>query len=481
MKTIGQISKFLNLSCPQNIENINIQSIVLDSRKCCQQSVFVALKGSLSDGNKYIQEVLSRGIPFVLTDNHALDNSTNVRYVSNLKDNLCDLSQWFYDYKKPKNIIGVTGTNGKTSITNYISQILDLASSKTLLLGTIGNGLYPDLEESTHTTLDTLSLYQKIGMYKNFDNLVMEVSSHSLDQNRVKGLDFDMAVFCNLSHDHLDYHKTMDNYFLAKAKLFQGKNLKRAVINIDDDYGRKLCDITTAKEIFRVSFLDKSADIYLEQLNIESLQTNFKLFLKGQFLGQFSTNLIGEFNLMNIALSLGVVENIIGIKKALENISLIKPVKGRMERIPLANGAVIVIDYAHTPDALEKALLALIPYRSTKLWCLFGCGGNRDTTKRPEMAEIAERYADKVIVTEDNSRLESFDSILADIKKGFTNADKHIYINSREQAIKYSIENAQAGDIILLAGKGHECYMDVNGVKEHFDEREKIAKYGVIV
>ncbi|MBK2029024.1 UDP-N-acetylmuramoyl-L-alanyl-D-glutamate--2,6-diaminopimelate ligase [Francisella noatunensis] len=475
MRSISQILKFLDIQT-LSPNNFQIESLSLDSRKCDEKSVFIALKGLSTDGNKYIDSVLAKNVSLVLTDSHEFEDQKRVFYIQSLKEKLSNLAIWFYDYKKPQNIIGITGTNGKTSISSYIAQLKKLIGQKSLLLGTNGNGIYPDLQESTHTTLDILSLYQTISYYKDYQNLVMEVSSHSLDQKRTEGLDFDIVVFSNLSHDHLDYHKTMDNYFEAKAKLFQFKSLKKAVINIDDEYGQKLCEVCDC-EIVTVSLKSKKADIYLESKSIESMQTSFDLYISQKYTGTYQTSLVGEFNLMNLGLSLAVLDDSSTREQLLENIFKLKPVKGRMEVIALANGAKIIIDYAHTPDALEKALQTLANYYPNNLWCIFGCGGNRDTTKRPIMAEIAEEYANKVVVTEDNNRFENIESIFDDIKKGFSHPERHTFIDSREKAIKYTIENSKANDVILLAGKGHECYLDKNGIKEYFDEREVIAKY----
>lgn len=415
MRSISQILKFLDIQT-LSPNNFQIESLSLDSRKCDEKSVFIALKGLSTDGNKYIDSVLAKNVSLVLTDSHEFEDQKRVFYIQSLKEKLSNLAIWFYDYKKPQNIIGITGTNGKTSISSYIAQLKKLIGQKSLLLGTNGNGIYPDLQESTHTTLDILSLYQTISYYKDYQNLVMEVSSHSLDQKRTEGLDFDIVVFSNLSHDHLDYHKTMDNYFEAKAKLFQFKSLKKAVINIDDEYGQKLCEVCDC-EIVTVSLKSKKADIYLESKSIESMQTSFDLYISQKYTGTYQTSLVGEFNLMNLGLSLAVLDDSSTREQLLENIFKLKPVKGRMEVIALANGAKIIIDYAHTPDALEKALQTLANYYPNNLWCIFGCGGNRDTTKRPIMAEIAEEYANKVVVTEDNNRFENIESIFDDIKK----------------------------------------------------------------
>ncbi|QIW10673.1 UDP-N-acetylmuramoyl-L-alanyl-D-glutamate--2,6-diaminopimelate ligase [Francisella sp. LA112445] len=475
MRSISQILKFLGV---QNLseDDFEIQSLYLDSRKCDSGSAFIALKGQTTDGNKYINTVISQGVSLVFTDSAEFEDGNKVFYVKDLKDKLANLAIWFYAYKKPSNIIGITGTNGKTSISNYIAQFLDLNAQKTLLLGTNGNGIYPNLKESSHTTLDVLSLYQTTSSYSDYQNLVMEVSSHSLDQKRTEGLDFDIAVFSNLSHDHLDYHKTMQSYFEAKAKLFKFDSLRKAVINIDDDYGQKLCDLCSC-EVITVSLKSNQADVYIDVKAIENMQTSFELYAFQEYLGIYQTALVGEFNLMNLALSFAALDGYLLREELLENIINIRPVKGRMEIIQLYNGAKVIIDYAHTPDALEKALQTLQDYSQNTLWSIFGCGGDRDATKRPEMAKIAEKYADKIIVTEDNNRFENIDNIFNDIKKGFNNVDQHKFIPSRKNAIEYAIEKSKIGDIILLAGKGHECYLDKNGVKEYFDEREVVRKY----
>lgn len=474
MKFTLQVLDFLKIKST-NHQDTSINSLYLDSRKCNIQSVFIALKGRTTDGNKYIKDVLAKGVKLVLTDDFNRDNQQDVFYVDNLKEELVDLAKWFYGYKKPENVTGITGTNGKTSISNYVAQFFDLNNQQALLLGTNGNGIYPDLKESTHTTLDILSLYSELADYKNYQNLVMEVSSHALDQKRTKGLDFDVAVFSNLSHDHLDYHKTMDNYFTAKSRFFQFTSLKKAVINIDDKYGQKLCDIPCC-EVITVSLESKQADVYIDVKDITNMQTSFDLHLFEENVGNFTTQLVGDFNLTNLGLSIAAVDGQIVRSDLLANISKIKPVKGRMEIIELPNGAKVIIDYAHTPDALEKALVTLKVYSQAKLWSVFGCGGDRDTTKRSKMAAVAEKYADKIVVTEDNNRFEDIESIFDDIRDGFSGS--HTFIKSREEAVRYVIESAKAQDIIFLAGKGHECYLDKNGVKEFFDEREIIYKYG---
>ena len=476
MRKIKDVLKFFNLKI-DNYENIFIKNIKLDSRIIKSNDVFVALKGLDLNGNAFIEKAINNGASLILTDSESYADNKKIFYINKLKDKLHLFAQWFYSYKKINNIIGITGTNGKTSISHYFAQALYFLNQKTLLLGTNGNGMFPNLEESSHTTLDKLSLYKQISKYNNAENIVMEVSSHSLAQNRIQGLEFDYAVFSNLTHDHLDYHKTMDKYFSAKRKLFKFNSLKKSIINIDCSYGQKI--FNEFNNVISVSIKNNKANYFFKELSTNNFKTEFEYYKQSKKIGSYKTNLIGQFNLNNLGLVIATLEQFINIdNKLLENILLnIKPVKGRMEVIKLSNGANIIIDYAHTPDALKNVLKTLKQYQKNNLFCVFGCGGNRDKEKRAIMAKITEQYTNNIIVTEDNSRFENIENIFTDIKKGFTKNNNAIFIEDREQAIKYVINNSKNQDIILLAGKGHECYLDKNGQKLYFDEREIIKKY----
>jgi len=481
MKTQQQILEYFKL---KNHMHHKFTNIYIDSRLCDDSDVFIALKGQISDGNDFIDDVIKKGVKLVLTDTQEMANGIVIFFIENLRQELPLFAKWFYDnLDLEQNIIGITGTNGKTSISHYLSQINDLIGQKSLLCGTNGNGIYPDLKKTTHTTLDNLSLNRLFNQYgKDVQNIIMEVSSHSLEQDRVADVGFKTVIFSNLTHDHLDYHKTMQNYFESKLKLFKYSNLEKHIVNIDDNYGKKIVQYllqngVSSQKILQVSTKDKKADIYLEKITLKKTQTLFKLFFLQKFILEAETSLLGGFNLNNLALALAnIIDKKIDVKKLSRFISLIKPVKGRMESITLKNGVNIVIDYAHTPDALENALISLQIYTKNKLKCMFGCGGNRDTSKRAKMAQIVEKYADDVVVTEDNSRFESFDKIINDMKSGFR-GNTYQTIKSREMAIKHLIKTSQTGDVLLFAGKGHENYMDNIGKKTHFDEREIIKKY----
>ena len=316
----------------------------------------MALKGLNLNGNDFIGKAINNGASLILTDSEIYADNKKIFYINKLKDKLHLFAQWFYDYKKINNIIGITGTNGKTSISHYFAQALYFLNQKTLLLGTNGNGMFPNLEESSHTTLDKLSIYKQTSKYNNAENIVMEVSSHSLDQNRIQGLEFDYAVFSNLTHDHLDYHKTMDEYFSAKRKLFKFNSLKKSIINIDCLYGQKI--FNEFNNVISVSTKNNKANYFFKELSTNNFKTEFEYYKQSKKIGSFKTNLIGQFNLNNLGLVIATLEQFINIdNELLENILLnIKPVKGRMEVIKLSNGANIIIDYAHTPDALKNVL-----------------------------------------------------------------------------------------------------------------------------
>ena len=452
MKPLRDILRLFQLQTDKTIE---ILDLTTDSRKVKPGTLFCALKGLTVDGHDFIEEALQCGAIAVLCErilDFRLRENDKVFVVPNLYYRLGELADFFYDHPSQKlKLIGVTGTNGKTSTTHYITQLLYLLGEKSAVIGTVGNGIWGHLSESSHTTPDVLTLHR---LLKDFVDqgvkwVAMEVSSHALDQNRVDGVRFYGAVFTNLTQDHLDYHKTMEAYGLAKAKLFERPALKIAVLNEED--------------IFSQTILKK-----------------IPLSTKCVFYGAtptVKTNLIGAFNISNLNATLTLLAACgFPNKELATRATLLQPVKGRMEGLRYPHCPLVVIDYAHTPDALEKAISALKAY-DQKIWVVFGCGGDRDPIKRPLMAKAVEPLADEIIVTEDNSRTENIEAIFADICKGLQHPDKAHFIADRTKAIGFALSRAKPDDIVLLAGKGHETYLDKNGQKIHYDEREVVTSF----
>lgn len=376
-------------------------------------------------------------------------------------------------------MIGVTGTNGKTSCSHYIAQALACAGEVSALIGTVGNGLLGQLEPATHTTPDAIRLQALLAdlLAKGATAVVMEVSSHALDQQRVAGVEFDVAAFTNLSRDHLDYHGDMATYGAAKAQLFTALEVPRQVINLDDAFGEQLLqtqpspDGTNVKPV-RLSFgEDPRADVAARQVTLSTAGICAQVDTPWGTL-QLNTGLIGRFNLSNLLLTIGVVGQLgLSIRQIEEAVNAISAVPGRMQ-IVMHSQPLVVVDYAHTPDALEKALLALSSHCNGRLWCVFGCGGDRDTGKRPQMGAIAAQLADCVVVTSDNPRSEDPEQIIAMVLDGIETEVEVLSISNRASAIEHTIAALADSDIALIAGKGHETYQEVKGVRMPFDDVE---------
>ena len=383
----------------------------------------------------------------------------------------------------PFRVIAVTGTNGKTSTTHFIAQALKMAGFNSAVIGTLGNGLIGHLEPATHTTPDAIAL-EKI--YENFtaqhvDFVSLEASSHGLVQNRLKNTDIFMGIFTNLTQDHLDYHKTWENYAAAKLKLFTDFNLKHAIINIDDPTG-KLWAKTISAPTLTLSLNSRQADIYVSDIKIHSNYITGLVHTPWGNNQLLTTKLLGPFNLYNllsVIAALGLLQ--IPLNNILDYISQLKPIPGRMEAFGgTAGKPLIIVDYSHTPDSLEKALQALQAHcpDTGKLWCVMGCGGDRDKLKRPIMGHIAETLADYVIITDDNPRTENSHTIIADIVAGITPAQQPAIIiePNRARAISHAIQSAKSNDIILIAGKGHETYQEIGHEKIPFSDILEVKK-----
>lgn len=456
---------------------IEFKGMEYDSRKIKDGDIFVALEGSISDGHKYIKQAIENGAKGVLVSKK-VEPEFPVEYilVKDLRKNLGKIASNFYGYPQKKlKIIGITGTNGKTTSTYLLESIL--GKEKVARIGTVEYKIGDEVIEAPNTTPESLDIVKmcKKAVEKGLEYLVMEVSSHALSLGRVDMLEFDVASFTNLTLDHLDYHENMDNYFQAKRKLFTMlKDSKKSSINIDDIYGDRLY-----KEFGGYSYsLTKSADLTGKIVEFHSDGQFVRLNLMGEMFEE-KLAILGRYNLYNvlgvigIALQLGIGKNII-----LEKLKDIKGAPGRFELVNCGQDYIVVVDYAHTGDALENILKSINELKKGRVITVFGCGGDRDATKRPIMGEIAQRLSDIAILTSDNPRTEKPHLIIEDVKKGM-NGDRYLVEEDREQAIMKAIEIAQKNDIILIAGKGHETYQILGRKKIHFDDRE-IARREIV-
>lgn len=448
-----------------------------DSREIEPGDVFIAVKGIKSDGHNFIDEAVERDAAVIISEKESdIDGNVAVLQVKKTRKLLGKLAQKMEGNPADKlTIVGVTGTNGKTTVATLIWQILTKLDYKASLLGTIEKRVLQERSQSRLTTADPIELAQSMRemVDAGSEYLVMEVSSHALDQRRVKGISFNVAVFTNLSHDHLDYHETMSGYADAKKKLFNSLDSKSwAITNADDERGEWMTNSTPAK-VLSFSFEDKGL---LQAKILNSDATGMKISIDETVI---ETPLVGDFNAYNVVealltcTALGIDgQNAAGILKQCNG------APGRMERIndeqSIENEPIVFVDYAHTPNALENVLSTLkqLKNRQQKLTAVFGCGGDRDKRKRPKMAEIAESYADRVIITSDNPRSEDPDSIIDDAMEGFKNREKVIRITSRKEAIQEAVTTSEPGSIVLIAGKGHETYQEINGKRIHFDDSE---------
>ncbi|MBV1775534.1 UDP-N-acetylmuramoyl-L-alanyl-D-glutamate--2,6-diaminopimelate ligase [Burkholderiaceae bacterium DAT-1] len=457
--------------------------LVADSRLVEAGDVFLASPGVQSDGRQYIDVAVARGAAAVLWEPEGFVWPAHVSVPNLAVPGLTALTGIVLGHVlgNPGEqlwTVGVTGTNGKTSTAHWLAQAFTALGKPTALLGTLGYGLLDQLEEPTHTTPPALAMQPLLRKFVDAGatHLAMEVSSHALEQGRAHGVCFDVALFTNLTLDHLDYHGTMAAYGEAKARLFQWEGLKAAVINADDAFGA---------ELLKRGGSARFVGYGLEQGDIRA--TSLQLGIDGVRMevdtpwgkGLIQSSLIGRFNAYNLLGCLGVLlVSDVPLDIACATLSSIRSAVGRMDRLGGGNQPLVVVDYAHTPDALEKALETL---RETlageqKLLCVFGCGGDRDRSKRPVMGELACRLADQAFVTSDNPRTEQPDAIIADILAGVP-ADVSPHVNAdRAEAIAAAIAAARAGDIVLIAGKGHEAYQDVAGVKRHFSDHEETIK-----
>ncbi|MCP8689582.1 UDP-N-acetylmuramoyl-L-alanyl-D-glutamate--2,6-diaminopimelate ligase [Marinobacterium sedimentorum] len=463
------------------LASLVIGGLSQDSRTLQAGELFFARPGLTHRGVDFIPAAVARGAVAVLVDEAEAaavaqaDFGVPVLAVAQLAWRIGPMASLFYgEPSRAMQMIGVTGTNGKTSCSHYIAQALNLAGRRTALIGTVGNGFIDALATASHTTPDPIALQRLLADFRTqgADTVVMEVSSHALEQGRVEGIAFDVAAFSNLSRDHLDYHGSMEAYGAAKARLFDAMAVPLLAINADDAFGRSLLQRPYADVRELLAFGTRAdADIYpvSSQLNSNGMQ----LRLHTQF-GEMDiqNRLLGHFNLSNLLLSAAVLQlaglNSEQLQRGLNGLT---PVCGRMECFGGGALPLVVIDYAHTPDALEKALQALAEHVGGQLWCLFGCGGDRDTGKRAQMGSIAARLADRVVITSDNPRSEDPARIIDMIQEGIDSARGCEVEPDRARAIQQTLARAGAGDIVLIAGKGHEDYQEINGQRRPFSDQ----------
>lgn len=472
----------------------NLTGIELDSRQVAHGDLFLACRGATHDGRDFIDTAIDAGAAAVLVEAtevvEAVEPAQQTRRVrgvpvvaiAGLSGRIGEFAARFFDQPAAALwLVGITGTNGKTSTCDFIAQLYSLLGVRCGISGTLGYGIYGESlsksDSGPGTTPDPITVQRSLEAvrFSGATTMAMEVSSHGLRQKRVRTRDFDVAVFTNLSRDHLDYHGSMESYGEAKQKLFKGCKLKVAVVNLDDLFSiTMLNSLSRQVRSYTYSLNNRRASVYAERIvhHPHGLQIDI-VSPWGQW--SLECGLLGSFNAGNL---LAALTTVMASEKDKANFdpaaimaaaSKIQPVPGRMEVIgqgPLK----VVVDYAHSPDGLETALKALREHYEGRIWCVFGCGGNRDQGKRPLMAAIAEQYADQVVVTDDNPRQEASAAIIKDILSGFSEPARVHVESDRAQAIGYAVDHAKPGDLVLIAGKGHEEYQDVGGNRMVFSD-----------
>lgn len=472
---------------------IDISNIGIDSRLITTNGLFVALNGAQTDGRLYINKAIELGAVAVLVDSSDKDFDTfdikaysvPVIAIGELEMQLSEIASRFYDY--PQNdlsLIGITGTNGKTTVSQLVGQWLTLLGKTAYCMGTLGNGLYNDLAYSPNTTLNAVDLIAHLHRAKQLgaSHVVMEVSSHGLELGRVKALHFDVAAFTNLTQDHLDLHGTMQAYGEAKYALFTDAYSKKVVLNNADETAQQWIERWRAdNRLVELTCFNQTSDLAINNIIADNVVFDHCGISASLSVNDNSYNLrsklLGAFNLDNILTAFScLLAAGFTAEQLLEHVSTLSPVAGRMEVFGNDKTPSVVVDYAHTPDALKQALKALRVHCNGELWVVFGCGGDRDATKRPLMASIAEQYADRLVITQDNSRSESPSLIFADMLEGIERKEDVVVEHERTFAVKSTIERAKVGDIVLLAGKGHEDYQILQCGRVDYDERALAQK-----
>lgn len=468
-----------------SVFDVTIHGLKTDSRSVRAGDTFVALAGASTPADHYVDQAVAAGATVVLLEAGSESEcreygSALIVPVTQLRKRLGKIAARFYEHPSRRlRLIGVTGTNGKTSVTHYIAQLLSQADAPCGMLGTLGYGMPEALQEATHTTPDVVHTNRVLAniVSKGGRAAAMEVSSHGLDQGRVDGLTIATAVFTNLTRDHLDYHGSMEAYGAAKARLFRREDVRLSVINFDDPFGRQLYETLDGScDRIRYSLHESETELWLTEFH--PTDTGFDARVDGEWgVFELSAPLMGSFNASNLLAAVATVLSLgVTVEQVRQAVRQLHSPPGRLERFCSDDGIRAVVDYAHTPDALANALAALRPHVAGKLICVFGCGGDRDSGKRPEMAKEAEKGADVVIVTDDNPRSEDPENIVRDILAGLARPDSAQVIHDRGQAIDRAIAMATADDLVLVAGKGHEAWQEIAGQKHAFSDTAHVRK-----
>jgi len=481
---------FAGLADIDHLPPLSVTGLSLDSRRIQPGDLFLACAGTVQHGVHYIEQAIERGAVAVALEPAPESESVDVNgyavpvfWVERLHLVASEVAGRFYGHpSRDMNLVGITGTNGKTSVSHFIAQAI-AETAPCGLVGTLGSGLYGELSVTGHTTPDAVTLQAELARMREADvsHVAMEVSSHALDQGRVSGVHFSVAVYTNLSHEHLDYHGDMLSYAGAKRQLLEMPGLQKAVINADDETGRGwLAHMPEGLEVLSYGLQGGEGGTLSPTLFGESLKLDaegLSMWVRSPWgEGELRTGLLGRFNASNLLAALGALLALgYAFDDAIARLSRVTTVPGRMERFGGDGKPLVVVDYAHTPDALSHVLQALREHTRRRLWCLFGCGGERDREKRPKMGQIAEALADSVVITDDNPRREDPFNIIEDIMCGIESPDS-IYINrDRAHAIAHAIGLSRAGDVILVAGKGHETEQQIGDKRIPYSDREEVV------
>lgn len=484
------INEFIDFEIDEQHDPL-ITGLSMDSRLVEYGNLFFACGGSKQEGSLFIDDAIERGAVAVLIESTSvpqmpmsMKNDVPLIFIQNLSQHCGEIAAKFYSYPaKALQIIGITGTNGKTSCSHFVANTLNELGYPCGIIGTLGYGLPGHLTHMPNTTPNAITLQKILAKFRDdeISYVAMEVSSHGIAEGRISGIDFTVGVFTNLTRDHLDFHGDMETYASVKRKFFSDFKMQYAVINADDSYGKVWIDelknkmpvFAYTQNINENNQHATSSISYIDVYHAQFDQTGITASLHTPW-GDgvlHNSNLIGRFNLSNLLVTVAVLGILdFSLQDILSGMTNLRGVPGRMETFGGVDKPLVVVDYAHTPDALEQVLLVLREYEPMKIWCVFGCGGDRDPGKRPMMGKIAEKYADQVVITDDNPRHEDPKAIIADILRGLQNPENAVVEHDRRRAITHVLDCARSGEIVLIAGKGHETYQIIGDNVDPFSD-----------